>query len=276
MTETASPENEKDRIVSLLRDEWDELSQLLATLTADEWSAAALPGWDVHDTVAHIVGTERSLAGHERPDIPVDADQRAHIRNDMGKNNEAWIEHYRSRTDAELLADFRDITAKRLATLDAMTGEQFNAPSWTPAGQATHARFMRIRAFDSWMHEQDIRSAVGKPGHDGGPVAAESLDEVVVALGYIVGKRGGAADGSSVSFHLTGPLARELHVLVDGRAQVVDSLTSPATVTITMPGTLFMRLAGGRVDPLAMIGQITFAGDVEFGHRVATNLAYTI
>ena len=276
MTETVPSENEKSRIVSLLRDEWGVLSQLLGALTDAEWAAPALPGWDVHDTIAHIVGTERSLAGHERPDIDIDVDQRTHIRNAIGKNNEVWIEHYRARTNAQLLADFNDITEQRLAALDAMNDEQFNAPSWTPAGQATHARFMRIRAFDSWMHEQDVRAGIGKPGHDSGPVAAESLDEVVVALGYIVGKRGGATDGSSVTFHLTGPIVRDLHVLVDGRATVVDALPTPATTTITMPSTLFMRLAGGRIDPIGAIDQIAFDGDVKFGHRVATNLAYTI
>ena len=39
----------------------------------------------------------------------------------------------------------------------------------TPAGPDTYGRFMRVRIFDCWMHEQDIRRAVGRPGHVEGP-----------------------------------------------------------------------------------------------------------
>ena len=33
--------------------------------------------------------------------------------------------------------------------------------SFTPAGKDTYGRFMQIRVFDCWLHEQDIRDALG-------------------------------------------------------------------------------------------------------------------
>ncbi len=128
-----------------------------------------------------MIGTERALAGAALPPIPDDPGE--HVRNDIGRVNEAWIAELRGRPHADLLADFRAVTAERLASLRAMSAEEFNAPSWTPAGNATYARFMRIRIFDCWMHEQDIRAAIGQPGNDGGEAAAQALDEVVLALG---------------------------------------------------------------------------------------------
>ena len=37
---------------------------------------------------------------------------------------------------------------------------------------------MRIRVFDCWLHEQDIRDAVGRPGGEDGPAASVALDEI--------------------------------------------------------------------------------------------------
>jgi uncharacterized protein (TIGR03083 family) len=266
---------EKSRVVELLAQEWAVIDDLLAGLSADDWSREALPGWDVHDVLAHIIGTERMLSGAEFPSAPA-ADLGAHVRNDIGKANEAWVLALRDRSHADLLADFRSVTAKRLGSLRAMSAEEFNAPSWTPAGQATYARFMRIRIFDCWMHEQDIRAAVGLPGNEGGPVAAEALAEVVLALGYIIGKKGRAPDGCSVLIRLTGPVERDLPVVVDGRARVVPRIEGEPTASLMLPSSLFLRLAGGREDADKALGRIRLGGDEALGRQLATNLAYTI
>ena len=267
---------EQDRVVGLLGREWSAIADLLAGLDENAWSRPALPGWDVHDVLAHLIGTERTLAGAQHPDIPADGDAGEHVRNDIGRVNEAWIVALRDRPDADLLADFRAVTAERLASLRAMPAEEFYAPSWTPAGQATYARFMQIRIFDCWMHEQDIRAAVGTPGHEGGPVAEQALDEVVAAIGYIVGKRGRAPDGSSVRIRLTGPVERDLHVVVDGRARAVEAIDGEPTASLALSSSLFMRLAGGREDAEAALGRIELGGDPALARQLATNLAYTI
>ena len=53
-----------------------------------------------------------------------------------------------------------------------MSPEAWDAVGFTPAGQDTYGRFMRIRVFDQWMHELDIRDAIGLGGGDEG-LAAE-------------------------------------------------------------------------------------------------------
>jgi uncharacterized protein (TIGR03083 family) len=265
---------EKDRVVELLGREWSEIAALLAGFDDARWARPALPGWDVHDVLAHMIGTERSLSGAALPEVP--ADLGPHVRNDIGKVNEAWVGELRGRSHADLLADFRAVTGDRLASLRAMSVEGFNAPSWTPAGNATYARFMQIRIFDCWMHEQDIRAAVGQPGNEGGPAAEQSLEEIVVALGYIIGKRGRAPDGSSVLIRLRGPVERDFAIVVDRRARVVEAIEGQPTATLTLSSSLFMRLAGGREDAQAMLGRIELAGDLALARQLATSLAYTI
>jgi uncharacterized protein (TIGR03083 family) len=266
---------EQSRVVELLGQEWAVIGDLLAGLSDQDWSRQALPGWDVHDVLAHIIGTERMLSGTELPPAPGD-DPGPHVRNDIGRANEAWVVELRDRPHAALLDDFHAVTAARLASLRAMPPQEFNAPSWTPAGQATYARFMRIRIFDCWMHEQDIRAATGQPGNEDGPAAAAALDEVVLALGYIIGKKGRAPDGSSVLIRLSGPVERDLPVVVDGRARVVPALNGEPTASLGLSSSLFLRLAGGREDPEAALGAIRLGGDLDLARQLATNLAYTI
>jgi uncharacterized protein (TIGR03083 family) len=201
---------------------------------------------------------------------------RTHVRNPIGMTNEAWVEHFRSYTPPELLAEFRATTAGRLAALEAMSDDDFAAPSWTPAGPGTYASFMRIRVFDCWMHDQDIRYAIGRPGDDGGPVAEESMAEVVGALGYIVGKRGRAPAGSLVCFELTGPVKRTIFVDVSDRARVVEEISRDPDVTISLSSALFMRLGGGRVAVDDVADDVDVSGDIQLGRRIAANLAFTV
>lgn len=267
---------DKERLVDLLGAQWSAIAELLADLPSDDWTKTVLPGWDVHDVLAHMVGTECALSGDSMPPVPDGADGWEHVRNDIGKVNEAWVESRRVGSHQELLAEFVAITAKRLASLRAMSVEDFYAPSWTPAGPGTYARFMQIRVFDCWMHEQDIRSAVGRPGHESGPAAERSLDEVTGALGYIIGKLGRAPDGSTVLIRLTGPIERDLHVIVEGRARLTDAFDGEPTATISLPSSLFLRLAGGRVDPETALEPVRFDGDIDLARRLASNFAFTI
>jgi uncharacterized protein (TIGR03083 family) len=268
---------DKDTIVGGLAAEWMAIEGLLAGLDEAEWAAPTpCPGWSVHDVTSHIMGTELALCGEQPAPCLADLRGRPHVHNDIGELNEVWVESLRTEPPARMLEQLRAVTARRLDALTGMSDEDFHAPSWTPAGQATYARFMQIRAFDTWMHEQDIRDAAAQPGNEDGPGAALSVDEITLALGYLVGKRAGAPDGSSVSFELTGPLARRMHVVVDGRARLAGQLPGPATATIRLPLGTFTRLCGGRVSPDQVSDLITIEGDQGLGGQIVGALAYTI
>ena len=99
---------------------------------------------------------------------------------------------------------------------------------------------------------------------------------MVRALGFIVGKQAAAPDGSAVTIELIGPVHRTVHVAVEGRAAVVNKLDRPATATLYLPSTVFVRLAGGRADALSGLDTIRLDGDLDLGRRVAQNLAFTI
>jgi uncharacterized protein (TIGR03083 family) len=256
---------------------WSSVGDLLRSLDTSEWEAATvLEGWDVAANVAHIIGTEQMLLGAPSPEVAVDRGAARHVRNDIGAFNEAWVQELSTRTPAELLTMFTDVTVRRLAALEEMSHAEWDTETFTPAGRDTYGRFMRIRVFDCWFHEQDIREAVGRPGHDDGPAVEVTLDEVTTALGFVVGKRAALPSGESVTFELTGPSARTIHVAVAERATVVDHLDEPAAVTITLPVVPFTRLCGGRTTFETVRNLIDVEGDLQLGEQVLANLAYTV
>ncbi len=268
-----------DDVLDGLFTSWDALDALLAGLSDEQWQTpTALPGWTVHDIVAHIVGTELTMSGAPLPESGEATP--AHVRNEIGALNERWVQHLRPESPAAMLARFREITASRMAALKAMTPEQWNAVTLTPAGPDSYGRFIRVRVFDCWVHEHDIRDALGMPAGDdayGGPDARLAVDEIESSMGFVVGKKGGAPDGSRVQLELTGPLARSIRVAVDGRGAVVpDFGDAQPTATVTLDGRQFVRLCGGRPMTPAAPDSIDYDGDVAVGARIVENLNYMI
>ncbi|HEX8804182.1 MAG TPA: maleylpyruvate isomerase family mycothiol-dependent enzyme [Acidimicrobiales bacterium] len=268
---------DRDEVVAALDEEWDALAALAGELQPDDWGRdTACPGWTVKDHYSHIAGLEALLLGREAPAVTL-PDHLPHVRNDMGRANEVWIEHYRSRGVPDLLADLGEVVVSRRAALAGMDQSRFDEPSWTPAGEDTYGRFMRIRVMDQWFHEQDVREATGRPGHLEGRAPDAALTEVTAALGYVVGKKAGVPAGRSVRFELTGPVARRVDVEVGERARVVDALRGTPTVTLTLPGERFLRIAGGRLrgaDPLD--DAVGIEGDRALGETVVRELPFMI
>lgn len=115
------------------------------------------------------------------------------MRNDIGALNERWVEHLRAKSPAEMLAMFRDTIARRKATLSAMPEAEWNTVTFTPAGPDSYGRFMRVRVFDCWFHEHDIREALGLAADDQsmtGPDSRLALDEMESSMAFVVGKKG--------------------------------------------------------------------------------------
>jgi uncharacterized protein (TIGR03083 family) len=258
---------------------WEDIDAVLAGLTDAHWQTqTSLPGWTVHDVTAHLIGTESMLQGAATPHADIDVSTLKHVRNDVGVLNERWVRKLRGVSPADMLERFRATTAERRETLTAMSEGDWNQITATPAGPDTYGRFMRVRDFDCWMHLHDILDALNQPAADlAGPAARLALDEMAASMGFVVGKLGGAPDGSRVAIELTGPLGRTINVAVQGRGRVVDDFGGrEPTTTVAMNGLLFTRLAGGRTTPDQHAGAISYGGDDAVGKRIVEHLNYVI
>ncbi len=260
---------------------WDSIDALLEGLPETGWQAATpLPGWCVRAVVSHIIGTESFLEGIAPPQPDIDVKVLEHVRNDIGAMNECWVRHLSGESGNSVLERYRAVTGKRRKVLTSLPDEEWNALTPTPVGPDSYGRFMRVRVFDCWMHEQDIREALLRPSSDdelGGPASQLSLDEIAATMGFVVGKLAKAPDGSRIQFELTGPLARSIRVSVDGRAQVVDDFGGlEPTATIRLDALQFTRLAGGRPMCPARAQDVELGGDKDVAAQIVEHLNFVI
>ncbi len=253
-----------DEIRGALESCYAAMEALCADLSEPDWQAQSLcPDWTVRGVVDHVTSIEAVMAGwlpeDDRTPPPFEAVA------DFLRDDSAYVDKVRAVYDRRR----RDLAALSPADLDR--------PSWMPVGPGTYGRFLAIRVFDFWVHERDITTPLGRPTDDTGTAAEIALAEVEGSIGYIVGKKVSLPEGKSITFDLSGPIVRQIHVAVDGRAKAVDHLDNP-DVTLTTDSTTFIQLACGRIDPQIPIdsGVVTWTGDDELGERAARNLRFTM
>lgn len=87
----------------------------------------------------------------------------------MGRANEVGVDARRAMSGAAVFDEFSQVTAERLAQLRRLTPDDLAAQTATPVGPGTVADLLTLRVMHSWSREQDIRRAVGRPGHSEGP-----------------------------------------------------------------------------------------------------------
>jgi uncharacterized protein (TIGR03083 family) len=264
-------------LVDMLDAVWASIGELGVGLTEVEWRRPTeCPGWSVQDNLVHLTALEAFLLGRPLPAENVPAEL-PHVKNDAGLANERWVESRRAWSGADALAEFRAVTRERIDALRALSVDDFGADSWTPMGPGTVRTLLPFRIFDSWVHEQDMRRAVDRAGDLDSEAAAHSLGMMVNTMPYVVGKKAGAPDGSTVVFSLTGPLARTVAIGVeDGRARLLDAAPGLPTTVLRLDAEVFERLACGRIAPSTVLveGAVAIDGDVELGGRVVEQLNY--
>ncbi|MGH9302697.1 MAG: maleylpyruvate isomerase family mycothiol-dependent enzyme [Acidimicrobiales bacterium] len=267
-----------DSVVDMLDEEWSSISTLAHSLADGEWALPTdCPGWSVQDQLSHLSAFESQLLGREAPEHT--APEVAHTRNPIGVANEKAVDYRRSWAPSRVVEEFDEATRGRVAALRAMTQDDLNAQSWTPTGPGTYRDLLAIRLFDAWTHEQDIRRATKRPGHLDGPVARHCLERCAMAMGFVVGKKAGAPEGSTVVFDIGDPTPAVLSIGVEaGRAKRLDEAPAQPTVRLVLDFETFALLGLGRIDPQRVLGtgQVSFVGDGDLGRKVVENMAFMI
>jgi uncharacterized protein (TIGR03083 family) len=138
---------------------------------------------------------------------------------------------------------------------------------------------MHIRIFDCWVHEQDMRRAVGCPGHLTGPVVEHSVGRIAMAMPFVVGKKAQAPNGTTVVFVITGAAGRTLPIGVDGgRATVLETPPATPAVRLTMDVETLNCLGCGRWTPGDVLasGKVHIAGDRGLGESIVRQMNFMI
>jgi uncharacterized protein (TIGR03083 family) len=266
---------QKEVLLNLQKSVWQSLEDLCAALNVDDWNTITdCPTWTVKDCISHLVGIEHRLLGRDVPNV--DLQDTNHLRNDQGFKNEVDVVLRRSNTVEELIQEFRNVNAERLIVLESQS--DFRSAAESPIGQGSVADQVSVRVFDCWIHEQDIRRAVGKQGNLSGSVAEHSFQRMTNVMPYVFGKKVNAPEGSSVRFKIHGAHSFDIGVkVVEKRAVLVPELSQP-TIEMEMGSDAFICLACGRWDPDMAIadGRVVIKGDESFGALIAQEMIYMI
>ena len=253
---------------------WQAIDRFCAGLTEQEWKTPTdCPGWSVQDQLSHLAGSESRLLGRPAPaHTPADL---SHVKNESGARNEVVVDWRRAWSGPEVLAEFRAVSGERLGLLRAMREADFAVETQTPIGPGTVRTLLDIRIFDAWVHLQDMRRALRRPGDMEGPVAEHAVGRCAMAMPYVVARKAQAADGTTVVFDITGAAGRKLAIGVENkRGSLLDILPASPTVRLAMDVETFTCLSCGRWDPNQTLaaGKVQIDGDPRLGKTIVAQM----
>ncbi|MFB6839046.1 maleylpyruvate isomerase family mycothiol-dependent enzyme [Streptomyces sp. NPDC056361] len=255
----------------------EAIAELVQPLVESEWNRPTpCVGWSVRDIVSHVIGMETEMLGDPRPihSLPRDL---YHVRSDFARYMEVQVDVRRHHTAPEMTSELEYILIRRARQLrneNRSPEHLIRAP--LGAEQSLELAY-RLRAFDVWVHEQDLRTALGAPGNLDSPGAHVTRDLLLEALPKVVAKDAGAPPSSAVVLDVTGPLEflRTVRVDADGRGSIDGAPSLGPAVTLATDWETFVRLACGRVRPADVADRVKVEGDEDLARAILDNFAVT-
>ncbi len=252
----------------------NDFIDLLEELDEADWSAPTdLPGWDVRAVASHIAHLESILAGADEETAEVGEPD--HVTGVMGLYTEIGVVNRRDATHDAIINEIRSATTARHTRLladpptdaDAKADPVFGGVDWD------WRTLLRNRPLDVWMHEQDVRRAVGRPGGMDSVAARHTAEYLAESLGYVVAKRVGAPAGTTVVLEMEDSTPYAFAVNDAGRGERLATPPADPTAVLRMDREAFIRLSGGRCDPEP--GTYGVFGDESLGAQILASLATT-
>ncbi|MGW2015685.1 maleylpyruvate isomerase family mycothiol-dependent enzyme [Streptomyces sp. NPDC001927] len=255
----------------------EAIAELVQPLVEGEWNRATpCPGWSVRDIVSHVIGMECEMLGDPRPihSLPRDL---YHVRGEFSRYMEMQVDVRRHHTGPEMTSELEYILIRRARQLRNENRQPDHLIRAPLGAEQTLEVAYRMRAFDVWVHEQDLRTALGKPGNLDSPGALVVRDNLLVGLAKVVAKDAGAPPNSAVVVDVHGPVEflRTVRVDAEGRGSVDGAPSLGPAVTLALDWETYVRLACGRVRPAAVADRIKIEGDTELAQAILDNFAVT-
>ena len=255
----------------------ESIAELVTPLVEGEWNRRTpCPGWSVRDIVSHIIGMECEQLGDPRPIHTLPRDL-YHVQNDFTRYMEMQVDVRRHHTAPEMTSELEYTVIRRARQLR----NESRAPETmvrAPLGtEQTLELALHMRAFDVWVHEQDLRTTLGQPGNLDSPGALVARDTLLAALPKVVAKNAGAPANSAVVLDVHGPVEflRTVRVDAEGRGSIDGAPSLGPAVTLAMDWETYYRLACGRVRATAVADRIKVEGDQDLAAAILHNFAVT-
>ena len=193
----------------------------------------------------------------------------------MGLYTEQGVVARREKSPDHLINEIREAATKRHTALladpptdgTAKPDQIFSGIGWD------WNTLLRNRPLDVWMHEQDVRRAVGCPA--GWTLRLPSTPPATSprAWGIVLAKRVGATAGTTVVLEVAGTRRTRSRWPRTAAASGSTDVPADPTVSLQTDRESFIVLAGGRRTPEP--GAVSVTGDADLGQRILDSLAVT-
>ncbi|MCT2544408.1 MULTISPECIES: maleylpyruvate isomerase family mycothiol-dependent enzyme [Streptomyces] len=255
----------------------ESIAELVKPLAEGEWNRRTpCPAWSVRDIVSHIIGMECEQLGDPRPihSLPRDL---YHVQSDFARYMEMQVDVRRHHTSPEMTSELEYTIIRRARQLRNETRDPETMVRAPLGAEQTLELALRMRVFDVWVHEQDLRATLGRPGNLDSPGATVVRDTLLEALPKVVAKDAGAPANSAIVLDVHGPLEflRTVRVDAEGRGSVDGSPSLGPVVTLAMDWETYFLLACGRVRAGAVADRVKVEGDQDLATAILQNFAVT-
>ncbi|GAA2314857.1 maleylpyruvate isomerase family mycothiol-dependent enzyme [Nonomuraea roseoviolacea subsp. roseoviolacea] len=250
---------------------------LLGGLGPADWARPTVcPGWDVHDVVGHVLNDyARRLSGgrdgHGGAVFASDETLPAYL----ARVNEEFVRAARQ-LSPRLMIELLNHLGPRLDAMWAAVDPAGPAGldvSWAATDLPSPAWLDIGREYtEFWVHQQQVRDAVGVPGADDPELVRPVLEIFARALPRAL-RAEERPEGTAVELEVTGPAGgRWLAVRRDGRWTLDPGDARPAA-RVTMDQDTFWRLASRGITVGQARARAELTGDPALAEAVTTLLA---
>jgi len=234
----------------------DALDRTLAALGADAWGRPAIRDLDVQGLVGHLAGVEEDVRRAVLGD-PAVADA-SHV-----ESTQAAAERQAGRSPAQTLSEWRDATSQTYALLAGI--EDLDRAIALHGMRLPLGSLLLVRAFELWVHENDIRLSTGRPRSAPDPSALRLMTTLAVRLLPAAVRRSGLLAPARLRLVLTGHGGGTWDLVLGD-----DAAAEPARLSIVTDAVGFCRLAADRIGPADLAAHVTGSQEMAAGVLAAT------
>ena len=245
----------------------EALYRTLSALESAAWSRPAIRDLDVQGLVGHLTGVEddvcRCLAGDRAVSLT------GHV-----ESTQAAAARQAGRDPAQTLAEWRDAVSRTLALVAARGHDGLDTSVALHGMQLPLRALLVVRAFELWVHENDIRQAAGLPLAVPDPSVRSLMTRLAATLLPGAAVRAVVPGPGRLHLVLTGPGGGTWDLEWDPERDPEAASTArpgPAGVSIVADAVGFCRLVSDRMTPAELTPYIT--GDRDQAAGVLTAAA---
>lgn len=252
-----------------------KLLELLKSLSPAEWEAQTVAKlWKVKDVVAHLLDGNLRTLSMSRDRYFGEKAENIHSHQDLvqylNELNRTWVLAMR-RTSPMVLIDLLASSGKEyLAHLESLSPQENALFSVAWAGQETSPNWFHIaREYtEKFLHQQQIRDAVNKPGIMTAELFGPFLEVTMQAFPYTF-RHVEAEIGTVVSLKVSTEIGGTWSIIkAEEKWELIDSPQANPTSKVEMSPDTAWKLISKSWKPEDVMNLVSISGNLDLGRKV--------